>query len=76
MSKRRPKKVAKKTDVAARLRKALAKRTKAELIDVLVEWAGENRNLLRRLAEQLVHRRAQHPRALPVENLGLPDVGT
>jgi hypothetical protein len=53
MSQRRPKKVAKKTDVAQRLRKVLAKRTKAELIDVLVEWAGENRNLLRRLAEHI-----------------------
>jgi hypothetical protein len=53
MSKRRPKKVAKKPDVAARLRKALAKRTKAELIAILVQWAGENRHLLRRLAEQI-----------------------
>jgi len=53
MSKRRPKKVAKKTDVAARLRKALAKRTKAELIAILVEWAGEDRRLLRRLEEQI-----------------------
>ena len=52
MPKRRPKRVAKTTDVAARLRKALAKRTKDELIDVLVEWAKEDRSLLRRLAEQ------------------------
>ena len=49
MPKRRPKRVAKTTDVAARLRKALAKRTKDELIDVLVEWAKEDRSLLRRL---------------------------
>jgi hypothetical protein len=53
MSQRRPKKVSKTTDVAQRLRKVLAKRTKAELIDVLVELAGENRNLLRRLAEHI-----------------------
>jgi hypothetical protein len=53
MPKRRPKKIAKKPDVAARLRTALAKRTKAELIAILVEWAGENRHLLRRLAEQI-----------------------
>jgi hypothetical protein len=37
------------SDVAARLRKALAKRTKGELIDVLVELAGADRNLLRQL---------------------------
>jgi hypothetical protein len=35
--------------VRERLRKALAKRTKAELIDVLVELAGEDRNVVRRL---------------------------
>jgi uncharacterized Zn finger protein len=50
MSKRRLKKVAKTTDAAERLRKALAKRTKDELIDVLVELAGEDRDVLRRLA--------------------------
>ena len=48
MSKRRPKKPPK-TDAADRLRKALAKRTKGELVDVLVELAREDRNLLRRL---------------------------
>jgi hypothetical protein len=53
MCQRRRKKVVKKTDVAARLRKALAKQRKDELIDVLVEWAKENRNLLRRLAERI-----------------------
>ena len=53
MSKRRPKNVVKTTDIAARLRKALAKRTKAELIDLLVELAEENRNLFRRLAEHI-----------------------
>ena len=31
----------------------LAKRTKDELIDILVEWARENRHLLRRLAERI-----------------------
>jgi hypothetical protein len=52
MAKRRPPKVVKTSDLAPRLRKALAKRGKAELIDVLVEWAKADRGLLRRLAEQ------------------------
>ena len=38
--------------MVSRLRKALAKRRKDELIDVLVEWAKGDRSLLRRLAEQ------------------------
>lgn len=53
MSKRSPKqatKAVKTTSSAARLRKALAKRTKSELVDVLVELAGEDRGILRRLA--------------------------
>ena len=41
----------KKTDVAQRLRKALAKRTKVELIDILVELANDDRSLLRRLRQ-------------------------
>jgi hypothetical protein len=49
MSKRLPKKAAKSSDAAARLRKVLAKRTKRELIDALVEFAQEDRGLLRRL---------------------------
>jgi uncharacterized Zn finger protein len=49
MSKRRPKKLVKTADVRERLRKALANRTKDELIDVLVELAGDDRNVLRRL---------------------------
>ena len=52
MSKRSPKQAvrrAKTTDSAKRLRKALAKHTKGELIDVLVEFAGEDRGVLRRL---------------------------
>jgi hypothetical protein len=49
MSERRPKRLVKPADVRERLRKALAKRTKAELIDVLVELAGEDRNVVRRL---------------------------
>ncbi len=53
MSKRRPKKAVKTSDIAARLRKALAKQTKAQLIEVLVELAGEDRNILRRLAERI-----------------------
>ena len=35
-------------DAAGRLREALTKRTKAELIDFLTEFAGEDRGLLRR----------------------------
>jgi hypothetical protein len=49
MSKRRPKKIIKTADVAKRLHKALAKRTKKELIDVLVELARDDRNVLRQL---------------------------
>jgi len=52
MAKRRPKKAVKMSDVVSRLHQALAKRRKDELIDVLVEWAKEDRRLLRRLAEQ------------------------
>jgi hypothetical protein len=49
MAKRRPKKILKTADVAKRLHKALAKRRKDELIDVLVELARDDRNVLRRL---------------------------
>ena len=49
MSKRRPKKLVKTADVSQRLRKALAKLTKNELVDALVELAGDDRNVLRRL---------------------------
>jgi hypothetical protein len=49
MPKRRPKKILKTADVTKRLHKALAKRTKKELIDVLVELARDNRNVLRQL---------------------------
>jgi hypothetical protein len=49
MSKRRPKKIVYKADVTARLRKALSQRTKRELIDALVELAGDDRGILRRL---------------------------
>jgi uncharacterized Zn finger protein len=52
MSKRRLKKPAKLPDCSDRLRKALAKRTKDDLMDVLVELARENRKILRRLSEQ------------------------
>jgi len=38
---------------ATRLRKALAKRTKAELIDILMEAVVENRDLFRHLAERI-----------------------
>jgi hypothetical protein len=53
MSKRRPKKAVKTTDMAQRLRKALAKRTKDELLDVLVELAEEDRDIFRRLAARM-----------------------
>ena len=52
MSKRRLKKPAKLPDCGDRLRKALAKRTKNDLIDTLVELAREDRNILRRLSER------------------------
>jgi hypothetical protein len=51
-----PKRISKKAGQAAktrdsseRLRKALAKRTKGELMDALVEFASEDRGILRRL---------------------------
>ena len=49
MPKRRPKKIVYKADVAARLRKALSQCTKRKLIDALVELAGDDRGILRRL---------------------------
>lgn len=49
MRKRRLKRPVKPADVRARLRKVLGKRTKAELMDVLVELAEDNRNILHRL---------------------------
>jgi hypothetical protein len=52
MSKRRLEKPAKLPDCTERLRKALVKRTKGDLMDVLVELAREDRNILRRLSEQ------------------------
>jgi hypothetical protein len=52
MAKRRAKKAVPTSDIAPRLRKALAKRKKHELLNVLVELAKEDRSLLRRLAEQ------------------------
>jgi hypothetical protein len=55
MAKRKAtKKVPKRTKVSPldRLRKALAKRTKAELVDVIVEFASEERKILRELEAQ------------------------
>ena len=49
MPKRRPKKIVYKANVAERLRKGLSNRTKRELIDTLVELAGDDRGVLRRL---------------------------
>jgi hypothetical protein len=49
MSKRRVKKVVRKADSVERLRKALAKRAKGELIDILVELARDDHHLFRRL---------------------------
>ena len=43
-------KAAKTGDSVERLRKALAKRTKGDLIDVLIEFAGDDDKILRRLA--------------------------
>jgi hypothetical protein len=61
MSKRSSKKAVKSpktADAAQRLRKALARRTKGELIEVLVEFARADRAVLRRLA---VHFELQMP---------------
>ena len=52
MSQHRLKKPAKLPDCSDRLRKALAKRTKDDLLDVLVELARDDRKILRRLSEQ------------------------
>jgi hypothetical protein len=53
MAKRRAKKIANSTAAAPRLRRTLAKCAKAELINILVELAGEDRSVLRRLAARL-----------------------
>lgn len=45
-------KIAKATDPAERLRKALAKHRKSELVDVLVELAEDDRGISRRLVAQ------------------------
>ena len=52
MSKRRVKKIVGKADSVERLRKALAKGTKNELVDILVELARHDRNLFRQLGVQ------------------------
>jgi hypothetical protein len=52
MSKRRVKKIVGKADSVERLRKALAKGTKTELVDILVELARHDRNLFRQLGER------------------------
>ena len=52
MPKRRPKKAVKTIEVAQRLPKVLAKRTKSELIDVFVELVKEDCSVLRRLDAQ------------------------
>ena len=49
MPKRRSHKTMKTTDATARLRKALSKRTKDELLDALIEFAGDDRGIFRRL---------------------------
>ena len=51
MSKRRVKKVVRKADSVERLRKALVKATKNDLIDILVQLARDDRNLFRQLGE-------------------------
>jgi predicted outer membrane protein len=50
MSKRRLNTVIQTTEVAPKLRKALAKRTKDELLDALVKLAEEDRSIFRQLA--------------------------
>ena len=52
MPKRRMQKAAKKMDAVERLRKALAKRTKRELIDALANLAEDDRRVLRQLDER------------------------
>ena len=52
MSKRRVKKIVGRADSVERLRKALAKGTKDNLIDILVELARHDRSLFRRLGAQ------------------------
>ena len=49
MSTRRPKKAVKMTDIAKTLHKALAKRSKADLIDALLDLAKEDRKVFRQL---------------------------
>jgi len=53
MPKRQKKKAVDATDIVQRLRKALAKQTKAELIDLLAELAAENRSVPRRIASRI-----------------------
>jgi hypothetical protein len=53
MGKRRVKKVAKTSDITPKLRKALSKQTKTALVDLLVELAKVDRNVLRRLTESI-----------------------
>jgi hypothetical protein len=49
MAKRRPKRIVYKADVSQRLRAALSKRTKRELIEILVGLAEDDRGILRQL---------------------------
>ena len=52
MPQRRPKQTLKRDDARQRLRQALTKRTKAELIDTLLELAEADRRILRQIEEQ------------------------
>jgi hypothetical protein len=52
MSKRRVKKVVRKADSVERVRKALLKAAKDDLVDILVELARDDRNLFRQLGER------------------------
>jgi hypothetical protein len=49
MAKRKVKKTIKAMNAAERLHGTLVKRTKGDLVDVLVEFARDDRNILRRL---------------------------
>jgi hypothetical protein len=51
--KRRPKKAIQTTEITPRLRKALTKQTKDDLVGLLMELAAEDRDLLRRLAARM-----------------------
>lgn len=68
-------KAAKTADSSERLRKALGKRTKGELIDALVELAREDRGILRRLDARFEVEAPLKERVLPVGVQNLCEAG-